>query len=72
MITFTDRAKASIAKDHRRCRQRLHRPSSSRPQVGRHACQYELHLVRQGDTAADDVVTDHGTFKAYVDPQTIL
>ena len=39
--------------------------------VGRHTCQYQLHLVRVADVEAKDVVTDYGSFNAYVDPETV-
>ena len=70
MMNFTDRAKSTISQiiagagdDCAGVRVRAHK-------VGRHTCQYQLHLVRTADTEKEDVVTDHGGFKAYVDPAT--
>jgi Fe/S biogenesis protein NfuA len=71
MINFTDRAKATITKiiagagdDCAGIRVRAHK-------VGRHTCQYQLHLVRTADTDPKDVVSDQGGFKAFVDPETV-
>ena len=70
MITFTETAKQKVREYMDMAENGCEGVRVTAHRQGRHQFKYELSLVLEGETSADDVVVDQDSFTVYLEPQS--